>query len=266
MSIASRSSLKRGAHIRNRVRALAAPLSVVLTAACGQMGDAPSAPAPTEAAATADIPAASAAAPIVVELYQSQGCSSCPPANDNLNALADQPNVIALSFAVTYWDRLGWKDTFARPQYTDRQEDYARAANRGNVSTPQVVINGGHKAIIGHDRKELEAAMAAAGPPRGGPAIQLDGSGIALSAGPGGPAIVWLVRYDPQSRDVPIGAGENGGRTLPHRNIVRELVRLGDWKGTPVRFAIPRPEQPGLNGAVLVQRGQGGPITAARRL
>jgi hypothetical protein len=266
MSMTSRSFLKRDAHVRNRLCALAAPLAVMLTAACGQISDAPSAPAPTRNVATAIIPAASAAAPIVVELYQSQGCSSCPPANDNVNALADQPNVIALSFAVTYWDQLGWKDSFARPQYTARQEDYARAANRGNVSTPQVVINGGPAAIIGHDRKELEAAMAAAAPLKGGPAIELDGSGIALSAGQGGPATVWLVRYDPKSRDVPIRAGENGGRTLPHRGIVRELIRLGDWKGTPVRFAIPRAEEPGLNGAVLVQRGQGGPITAARRL
>ncbi|HWA61493.1 MAG TPA: DUF1223 domain-containing protein, partial [Caulobacteraceae bacterium] len=86
--------------------------------------------------------AADAAHPVVVELFQSQGCSSCPPANANLMSIADRPDVLALSFGVTYWDQLGWKDTFASPQFTARQWDYARALRHDNVFTPQVVVNG----------------------------------------------------------------------------------------------------------------------------
>jgi hypothetical protein len=207
-----------------------------------------------------------AAQPTVVELFQSQGCSSCPPANANLNAIADRADVIALSFAVTYWDQLGWKDTFGSPRWTARQWDYARRAGRPQVATPQVIVNGG-PAIVGSNRQELDATIARAGAPRGRPALALEGD--LLNLGPGDPArrsTVWLVRYDPHVRNVPIRAGENEGRTLPHRNIVGDLVRLGDWSGRPVSFALPSAPEPGLASAVLVQQGPGGPIVAARRL
>src|ERR1700746_659884 len=85
---------------------------------------------------------ADASRPVVVELFQSQGCSSCPPANANLNILADHPDVLALSFAVTYWHRLGWKDTFATREFTDRQWAYARARHRASVWTPQIYVDG----------------------------------------------------------------------------------------------------------------------------
>ena len=90
----------------------------------------------------ANVRAADPSHPIVVELFQSQGCSSCPPANANVNALSARADVLALSFAVTYWDRLGWKDTFAKPQFTERQWQYARAMRQQDVYTPQVVVNG----------------------------------------------------------------------------------------------------------------------------
>src|SRR5690349_23168075 len=84
----------------------------------------------------------SAQRPVVIELFQSQGCSSCPPANANLNALSQRADLLALSFSVTYWDSLGWKDTFAKAQFTDRQYAYAHAMQGGNVYTPQIVVNG----------------------------------------------------------------------------------------------------------------------------
>src|SRR6266404_3389657 len=94
----------------------------------------------------------------VVELFQSQGCSDCPPANANVMALSDRPDLLTLSFGVTYWDQLGWKDTFASPQYTARQWDYARGLHHSNVYTPQTIVNG--KAdITGRDRAELEALI-----------------------------------------------------------------------------------------------------------
>ncbi len=208
---------------------------------------------------------ASATNPVVIELYHSQGCSSCPPAEADLNALATRPDIIALSFAVTYWDRLGWKDTFGSPQYTQRQLDYAHAG-QGEVATPEFIINGSH-AVVGADHRGLYAALASIGAPGPGPIISVR-SGLIHIEGPGGqtPAIVWLVRYDPRTLAVPIKAGENAGRTLPNRNVVRALIRLGDWNGRATAFALPTASEANLANAVLVQRGTGGPIVAAHKL
>ena len=201
--------------------------------------------------------------PAVVELYQSQGCSSCPPADLAVNSIADRPDVLALSFAVTYWDQLGWKDIFGDPAFTQRQWDYARAGGRQNVATPQVVVNG-RGAIVGNNRPEIEAAVTRYDRGAGGPAISSDGKSIQVGAGQG-KATLWLVRYDPRTIPVAIRAGENGGRTIPHRNIVRQLVAIGDWKGHPLKVALP-PARAGLESAVLLQSGKGGPIIASRRL
>ena len=232
-------------------------------AACGQAEGSPK-PAAAPDHAIAGI--ASAAAPVVVELFQSQGCSSCPPANANINAIADEPGVLALSFGVTYWDQLGWKDTFASPQFTQRQWDYAHYAQRGGVSTPQVIVDGGSP-IVGSDRQELDRTIRSRGAARGGPEIKAEKGRITLGqAGGGYPALVWLVRYDPKVRNVPIRAGENDGRTLPHRNIVRELTKLGSWSGRVGSFALTVSKEAGLSTAVVVQQGFGGPIIAARKL
>ena len=203
--------------------------------------------------------------PVVIELYQSQGCSSCPPANADLNAIADRSDVLALSFAVTYWDRLGWKDTFGSPRFTARQQDYARAG-RGRVATPEFIVNGTY-AVVGANRGALDAAIAKAALASGGPVIAASTARIRIERAAGGAAAtVWLIRYDPRTRQVPIRAGENGGRTLPHRNIVRELVKLGDWTGDAASFPRPAVHKAGLVTAVVVQRGNGGPIIAARRI
>ena len=182
-----------------------------------------------------------------------------------LNAIASREDVLALSFAVTYWDRLGWKDTFGSPRFTARQRDYARAG-KGEVATPEFVVNGTY-AVVGSNRPALEAAITKARSARSAPVISVGPSGVRIAAvKAAAPATVWMVRYDPQTREVPIRAGENGGRTLPHRNIVRELVRLGDWTGQAVSFALPSPSERSLATAVIVQRGSGGPIVAARKL
>lgn len=208
-------------------------------------------------------PAASAAHPTVVELFQSQGCSSCPPANANLNAIADRADILALSFAVTYWDNLGWKDTFASKQFTDRQWDYAHGLGHDNVFTPQVVINGGRD-TVGAKSSEFNAAIAAGGAPQG-PAISATAQSVLIGAGEG-KADVWLVRYDPRVQQVPIKAGENNGRTLPHKNIVRELKRLGEWRGAAATYAVPPTTDPALKSAILVQKPEGGAIIAAAKL
>ena len=207
-----------------------------------------------------------AAGPIVIELFQSQGCSSCPPANANVNALATaRPDVLALSYAVTYWDQLGWKDTFAQPAFTERQRAYQRSGQSDGVYTPQVVING-RKALVGADRGGLNRAVAAVGPLRGGPAIVRDAGGVTIGAGQGGPATVLVVTYDPRERAVPVKAGENTGRTLPHRNIVTALREAGVWNGKSLHVVVAMPKDRALRNVVLVQRGAGGPLLAAARI
>jgi hypothetical protein len=220
----------------------------------------------TANAASAPIINASADAPVVVEEFQSQGCSSCPPANRNINALANRPEVLALSYAVTYWDQLGWKDTFDEPAFTQRQWDYARYAGRANVATPQVIVNG-KSAIVGGNRAELLQTLSREGSPKGGPAITATTDGVSIGGGKAPqPATVWLVRYDPREQWVSIRAGENQGRKLPHRNIVRELTALGSWSGKASSFRLPTSGDTALRSAILVQAGRGGPIIAARRV
>lgn len=208
--------------------------------------------------------AADATHPTVVELFQSQGCSSCPPANANINALALRPDILALSFAVTYWDGLGWKDSFARPQYTARQWDYARAFGNAQVWTPQVVVNG-RATVVGSKLAPLQALIAQQERGTVGPLLTIAGGKVAVSGSTARPADVWLVRYDPRSVPVAIKAGENGGRTLPHRNIVHELVKIGRWNGGSASFAVPAARVQGLSTATFLQAGPGGQILAAAR-
>lgn len=210
--------------------------------------------------------AASAASPIVVELFQSQGCSSCPPANAMLNRLADRADLLPLNFGVTYWDRLGWKDKFADPAYTERQWEYARSGQRGNVATPQFIING-HGVVTGSDARQLAQSIRSENRPEAGPAIVVDGRRIRIAAGRvDAPATVWLVRYDPRVRNVNIGRGENSGRVLPHRNVVTGLRALGTWKGNAAVFDQPAYRDANERSAILVQQGTGGRIIAAKKL
>ncbi len=216
-----------------------------------------------------DARAADAAHPTVVELFQSQGCSSCPPANAAVMALtADRPDLLMLSWQVTYWDDLGWKDTFGDPRFTARQRAYAAAWRRSNVFTPEVVVNG-RADLVGSDPAELAAVVARQDRGDGGPSIAFEPGAVTVSGGTpdaGTPLRVLLVRYDPRVIDVPIQRGENGGRTLPHRNVVREFDVLGPWSpGESRRFVLPAPTNVALRDAVLVQAGAGGPIVAASR-
>ncbi len=209
-----------------------------------------------------------ATGPIVVELFQSQGCSSCPPANAALNEIAGQNNIIALNFAVTYWDRLGWKDIFADPAYTQRQYDYASALHGDNVYTPQVILNG-RLAIVGNRPGELRQATQKTAPVSGGPSIMGTERQVTIGGGKAsiqGKASVWLVRYDPRVQNVAIKTGENGGRTLPHKNIVRQLTKLGSWNGNEVRFNLQPSPSTLWKSVILVQKNEAGPILSARVL
>jgi hypothetical protein len=211
------------------------------------------------------VSAADATHPIVVELFQSQGCSSCPPAAANVRAVSDRADVLALAFEVDYWDRLGWKDTFSSPAWTARQYAYARAMARDGVYTPQVVVNGRVEGD-GLEPSELAALMRQGDRGAGGPEVGFGGRAVTVGAGPApaGGADVWLVRYDPRVVEVEIRRGENAGRTLPHKNVVRELVLLGRWEGRPASFPVPS-GAPNLAEAALVQTSESGPILAAAK-
>jgi hypothetical protein len=215
-------------------------------------------------ALTASTAQAQARPVTVVELFQSQGCSSCPPANANASALADRADLLVLSYGVTYWDQLGWKDTFASAQGTQRQWDYARGLHHENVYTPQIVLNGRND-VVGINRGELDRAVKAAQLSAAAPAITLSASDVSVAAGaaPKTGADVWLVRYDPRIVQVAIQRGENGGKTLPHRNVVREIVRLGAWSGSAQIYQIKPPRDGALRTAILLQGKNGGPILAA---
>ena len=207
--------------------------------------------------------AADAAHPTVVELFESQGCSSCPPANAALAAYAGRPDWIALTFAVTYWDRLGWKDTFAQGAFTERQYAYGRALG-GGVYTPEVVVNG-RASGVGDSVAEVDGLAAKADRGAAGPKLSFEGDAATIAAGapPSGGADVWLALYEPRPADVAIPRGENAGRTLAHRNVVRRLVRLGEWSGEALR--LPLPAAAGLSRALWVQGHGGGAILAAAR-
>ncbi len=216
-------------------------------------------------AASAGAPAP--AAPLtVVELFTSQGCSSCPPANANLAKLSERPDILALSFGVTYWDDLGWKDTFASKAYTARQWDYAHGLRHSQVWTPQVVVNG-RTDVVGVTLGEIEKAVREARIPGPAATITLSGSSVTVASArkPERPAQVWLVRYDPATVQVPVKRGENTGKTLPHKNVVKELVRLGGFDGAAETLTLPPPSRPDLKTAILVQSGPGGPILAAAK-
>jgi hypothetical protein len=209
-----------------------------------------------------------ASAPLtVVELFTSQGCSSCPPANANLSVLANRSDVLALSYGVNYWDYLGWRDTFASQAFTDRQRDYAHGLALRNVYTPQMAING-RVDSVGNRMGELNGVLQRAPRIGTGPSIVATALGVTLSATSSlvSPATIWLVRYDPQVVQVPIRRGENGGKTLPHTNVVREFSQLGHYTGRAVAVRLPPATDPTLRTAILVQSGVGGPLIAAAKL
>jgi hypothetical protein len=208
--------------------------------------------------------AAPAPDPVVVELFTSQGCSSCPPADAFLTELAQQrKDVLPLSFHVTYWNGLGWKDPYSFDAATERQQQYARSLGDRQVYTPEMVVNG-EQGFVGSDRAEGLAEIARAAHDRGIPVplrLTRKENGLSVSIGAGtGDATVLLVGFDPEHRTA-VGRGENGGRTLLESNIVRSLSEVGQWTGAAVdlQAAIPAGERL----AVLLQSNEGKILAAA---
>jgi hypothetical protein len=212
--------------------------------------------------------AAASPRPAVIELYTSQGCSSCPPAEALLGEFARQPNVLALAFHVDYWNDLGWTDRYSLRDAVIRQSAYSKARGQASVYTPQVVVDGRDE-YLGSDRSEIERAV---GVVRTGVPITLDVTDRNLVIALGGarclaPSDVVAVTFLRKAVSK-IGRGENSGRTLEEFNIVRSIQKIGKWNGEAVTFQVPLSAVPrdATDFAVLVQLpGQADIIGAAAR-
>lgn len=206
---------------------------------------------------------AQARAPVVVELFTAQGCASCGEANAWLGKLAERPDTLVLTFPVDYWDYLGWTDTFAKPEFADRQKAYVARMALREPYTPQVVIDGRSQAG-GMQTDKVEALLTTAQrQPHNSPDIRFIGTRRAdVGEGKVGKAgaEVWLVRFDPRQQDVAVKRGDNRGQTVQHFNVVREVHRLGTWRGKPTAYRLPKEGQEGLNSLILVQGNRGGRI------
>ena len=211
------------------------------------------------------VPAARAKAPVVVELFTAQGCSSCGKANQLAADLSKRDGVLALTYSVDYWDYLGWKDTFAKPIFAERQRAYAKKFALRDVPTPQMVVAGRVQASGAKAEAVEDLIKSAARAPLNPPDMQFVGKArvaIGSAPAPRGGGEVWLVRYDPREQDIVIKRGDNKGQTLVHRNVVRELVKLGPWAGRPKLYRLPTAigADPDLETVILVQGAKGGRI------
>ena len=220
--------------------------------------------------ALACLPARAGESPVVVELFTSQGCSSCPPADAYMRELATRDGVIALSFNVDYWNYLGWEDTLASPAHTERQRAYARRLGLSGVYTPQIVVNGATEGV-GSKRGKVEEQIAAARTKPLPVEVSFTDKGdmLTLDVGagkaPGQPVTLWLIRFT-KEETVEIGKGENRGRTMTYAHAVRELTPVGMWSGKAMSLTLPKGDllAGGFDGCVaLLQAGKGGPILGA---
>lgn len=209
-----------------------------------------------------------ATAPVVVELFTSQGCSSCPPADAFLTELRATPGIIALTYHVDYWDYLGWKDTLGGPEFSQRQYDYAKARGDMDVYTPQMIINGGRH-VVGSQKDNVRAAIAEARRQIWPVSVALGENGreitVELGAGAKEDATLWLLPLVPLM-SVKILKGEIAGREIEYRNVVRKILPAGMWTGKPERLVLPRDGvlAPECTGCVaLLQKGKAGPVLGA---
>ena len=211
----------------------------------------------------------------VIELYTSQGCSSCPPADALLKTYIERDGVLALSFNVDIWDSLGWKDTLAKPEFTKRQRAYAQTRGDGQVYTPQTVINGMAHAV-GSDRRAIDAeistTVAQTKAMRVALSIAADGDGLqidtptwSVARAAAVNATLWLVKFTPLA-SVDIQRGENSGRSVSYHNVVRQFTSVGNWRGEASSTKLSRAQlvdcTPGTC-AILLQQGGTGSILGA---
>jgi hypothetical protein len=215
-------------------------------------------------------PAMAETSPVVVELYTSQGCSSCPPADEMLMELSARDDVIALALHVDYWDYIGWVDSFGNSDHTRRQQDYARAAGETTIYTPQFVI-AGQDIVVGARGMDVADLIAAHRVQDHAVSVALDWSDDTLQitaslvdAAEQGPFVVQMAQILPV-QTVDVHRGENAGKTIAYSNVVQEIDLLGQWDGVE-----PLTMEANVSGAgqvaVIVQRGTNGPVVGAAKL
>ncbi|MGD9294286.1 MAG: DUF1223 domain-containing protein [Roseobacter sp.] len=207
--------------------------------------------------------------PVVVELFTSQGCSSCPPADELMEVLVQREDVIALSLHVDYWDYIGWKDEFADPRHAERQRAYARFAGRRSVYTPEMIVNG-ISDIVGAKPMALASAIEKhkAQPRVIDISVSRDKDRVAISArapaDAGHSALVHMLRYQPE-RTARITRGENAGKTIRYRNVVQDWQVIGKWNGSgDLQLEAHAPGNYPV--VILIQSEKDGRIYAAARL
>lgn len=207
--------------------------------------------------------------PVVLELFTSQGCSSCPPADALMTRFSTVEGVIALALHVDYWDYLGWTDSFGKPEHTRRQQAYAKAVHSRTIYTPQMIIQGDDR-VKGHDADSILAEIAEeqAKAPEATLALERDGDSLTIDIAPTegavGPADIHLVNFIP-SQDVTIEGGENAGQQVIYTNIVTNWRTIGRWDGkAPVEMRFEGAGDGSV--AVIVQQLKMGPILTAGEL
>jgi hypothetical protein len=231
----------------------------------------PSGEAPLPGPAYAPVVLTTMPAPIVVELFTSEGCSSCPPADKLLGELRERQYVLPLTFHVDYWDYIGWKDRYGDPSFTRRQYAYAEAQGTSMVYTPQMIVAGALD-VVGNDEKAVNQALKTAYTRNSMYRIQVlreeDGKVVAQfpEAPIGVPATIWLVTYQ-KSAESHVEAGENAGQKLMTYNVVRSLKKVGTWTGaaTEVELTLdPAAKAQGPDAcAIIANQAEHGPIVAA---
>lgn len=214
---------------------------------------------------------------VVMELFTSQGCNLCPPADDILAEFSTQENILALSYSVDYWNYLGWEDTLARPACTMRQKKYNIALGKNGVYTPQMVIQGDHDVIGSRrdlvDKMVQDARSNADGHQLSGLEITFDLTGDMIDLKIGShenrtPVTIWVIGYDFE-RTVTIKGGELAGQVRKYHNVVQAIKQMGSWRGQEVKLTLSRQDigpKKYDSYALLLQAGETGPIIAAVKL
>ncbi|MEL7216486.1 MAG: DUF1223 domain-containing protein [Pseudomonadota bacterium] len=205
---------------------------------------------------------------VVVELFTSQGCMACPPADEFAAELDARGTVLPLSLHVDYWDYLGWRDVFASPAHTARQKAYAYAHGERSIYTPQMVVHG-VDAAVGHDKARIEESIARAANSERVVRLTAVAEGDAIRVRieplqPGLRGVVHVVRFAPEREQV-IRAGENQGRTLTYTNVVLDWMTIAQWMGEPAEFQMPLGPR-AQDTAVILQSSDLGPVLAAARV
>jgi len=216
---------------------------------------------------------------VVVELFTSQGCSSCPPADDVLAGFSRQADILALSYSVDFWDYLGWKDTFAQPDCVIRQRKYNVSLGKSGIYTPQMIIQGARDLVGSRQRiakrvvARMRADMTAQQPATPDIIFTLSGNMIDLRIGPRRTgsdirATIWVIGYD-YEKTVTITGGELKGQIRKYHNVVQAIKRIGSWRGEDIRLTLSRQDigERDYDGyALLLQTRETGPIIAAAKL